>query len=186
MKRICTAVAPMLVLAVLGGPAAASCAAPPPLPEAIDDARTVFVGTVTDTSNDDRWATVAVSDVWKGDVAGVVEVRGGPADPPGPMEAASSVDRAFRDGATYLFVPSGGDGEVFHDDACSSTTRYGERFDHLRPDDAATPGPFDAAPRRAARTSVPLWWGVAAIAGAAAVVLLLRRRGRNGRVPSDV
>lgn len=180
MKRISVVLVPALAFAVIGGPAAASCAAPPPLRQAIDEARTVFVGTVTETSNADRWATVAVSEVWKGDVARTVEVRGGPADPPGPVHAASSVDRAFRDGAMYLFVPSGGEDEVFHDDACSSTTRYGARYEHLRPADTATPAPFEASPRRADGSSVPLWWGLGAIAAVAGAFVLLRKR--DGRV----
>lgn len=186
MKRICAAVAPVLVLAVLGGPAAASCAAPPPLRQAIKEARTVFVGTVTGTSNSDRWAKVAVSEVWKGNVAPFVEVHGGPADPPGPLQAGSSIDRAYRDGATYLFVPTGGDGEVFVDDACSSTTRYGDRIERLREPDAASPRPFEAAPRRHGGSSVAPWWGVAALAAAGGTVMLLRRRRRNARVNRGV
>lgn len=162
----------------LPGPASASCAEPPPLRSALEDAPVAFVGTVVDTTNDDRWATVEVSEVWAGEAGDVVEVRGGPEDPPGPMNVASSNDRAFREGETYLFLPRGGEGGVFQDDACSSTTGYTDEIADLRPAAAAPPdGP--SVPED--RGSV-LWWIVGAAVVGALVRLLVRAR---ERLPGD-
>ncbi len=159
----------------LAAPAAASCVAPPPLAQAIDEAPAAFVGTVTATSNARRWATVEVIEVWAGDVAGVVEIRGGTADPPGPVGASSSVDRTYREGATYLFLPFGGNGDVFRDNACSSTTRFRAGLERFRPGDEAPPGPSEAAPREG-DGSFPLWWVAAAAAAAVGGVVAWRRR----------
>ncbi len=170
-RAILAAVAAALVTA-LPGPAAASCAAPPPLRAALEDAPTAFVGAVVETTNGDRWATVEVSEVWAGEAGDVVEVRGGPKDPPGPMNVASSGDRTFRTGKTYLFVPSGGEGGVFQDDICSSTRGYTEELDDLRPASAAAPdGPSIADDRGSI-----LWWGVGAAVLGALVALLVRAR----------
>ena len=177
MKRIAIAAFLAVFPATLfAGTALASCAAPPPMGQAIDDAHAVFVGTVVDTSNGDRWATVRVSEVWRGRVADHVEVRGGPADPPGPVHAASSVDRTYREGETYLFLPFGADGdEVFHDDSCSSTVRYGEGFERFRPRGAAAPAP-GGGPASADGASLSPWWGALAVAALAGSVWAWRRR----------
>jgi hypothetical protein len=175
MKRLAVAAFLAAVPAALfSGPAVASCAAPPPMAQAIDDAHAVFVGTVVDTSDGDRWATVRVSEVWRGDVAERVEVRGGPADPPGPLEAASSVDRTYREGEAYLFLPFGADGnKVFHDNSCSSTTPYGDGFERFRPRGAAPPAPGPAPPDD---VSFSPWWGAIAVAVVVAQVWAWRRR----------
>lgn len=111
--------------------ARASCAPPAPLRGAIKDAPSVFVGEVVDVSNRTRWATVEVERVWKGpDLPSEVEVRAGPADPPGLISSASSVDRTFTAGFAYLFVPYKAEGSVFRDNACTRTTRF--RFQHER------------------------------------------------------
>jgi hypothetical protein len=145
---------------------------------ALADASAAFVGTVTATSNGDRWATVAVSDVWKGDVDAEVEVRGGPEDPPGPLNASSSVERTFDEGQTYLFLPFGGRGDVFHDNACSRTTVYRDSLERLRPPGAEPPEPeAPPAPPEPPRegTSVA-WWGAAAALAAVAGTWAWRKR----------
>lgn len=170
-KAAAVAVAAVVAIA-LPGPASASCAQPPPLRVALEDAPVAFVGTVVATTNDERWATVEVSEVWAGEAGEVVEVRGGPEDPPGPMGVASSVDRSFRDGETYLFLPSGGEGGVFQDDACSSTTRYTEQVDDLRPAAAEAPDGPSVPDRRGG----VLWWAVGAATFGALALLLARAR----------
>lgn len=168
-----------VIAAAAASPAVASCAAPPPLARAIEDAPTVFVGTVTDTSNDDRWAVVDVSDVWKGDVAAQVEVRGGPENPPGPTNVASSIDRTFRDGETYLFLPRDDGDTVFRDDSCSSTTRYRESFERLRPAGVQAPEtPPGPAPAPAPDEGTSMWWAAAALVAALAAGAVLFRRSR--------
>lgn len=163
-----------VVAVVSPAPAVALCAAAPPLGRAIEDAETVFVGTVEELSNDDRWAVVSVSDVWKGDVAAEVQVRGGPEDPPGPMQVASSVDRTFAEGETYLFLPQADGGGVFLDDSCTATTRYRDEHEKLRPAGAYVPPAAPAPPESA---SFP-WLPVAAVAAAVAAMatVLLRPR----------
>jgi hypothetical protein len=105
-----------------------------PLEETIKDAELAFVGTVASVANSDRWATVAVAEVWIGpDLPPVVEVRGGP----GPG-TASSVDRMFRAGVTYLFVPRLSEG-VLSDNSCSMTTEWNADVARLRPASARPP-----------------------------------------------
>ena len=126
--------------ALLPGPAQASCGEFPRLPVALEDARTVFVGTVTEVENARRWVQVDVEDLWKGEAPERVEVRAGPADPPGPMQVASSNDRTYKLGETYLFV-LWDTTEPFADSFCSATTRWGPRLAQFDP----TPAESDAS-----------------------------------------
>lgn len=167
-------------MGTLGSPARASCAGLPPLARAVRDAPVVFVGTVVDLTNADRWATVEVTDVWKGDVAASVEVRGGQADPPGPMNVVSSVDRSYREDKTYLFVLDSGTGEGFLDNACTATTVYEEEMERLRPANAAPPEAASAASPPEAGGGFP-WWtvGVLALVVVVGVVAAAVRRRRG-------
>lgn len=126
-----------LALIVLGAPgsAVASCVQPPPLTEAVGEADVVFVGLVTEVSNRQRNAVVEVEVVWKGDVDERVEVRGGPQR----NDTISSVDAAYNEGERYLFVPYEGEGDLFRDNACTSTQPYEDDLADLRPADAAAP-----------------------------------------------
>jgi hypothetical protein len=141
-------------LAMLAAPAIAlaDCMMPPPVAEAVKTAEIVFVGTVTETSNRNSWATVQVEDVWKGpDVPALVVVKGGPGG-----NAATSVDRTFEVGVKYLFFPylgnstepapgRGIEAEVgLADNSCTNTTPWTPELADLRPADAR--GPIGAAP----------------------------------------
>jgi hypothetical protein len=164
-----------VLVAALAGPARASCAGVPPVRRAVREARTAFVGTVTETTNSGRWATVEVAEVWKGDAEPLVEVRGGPKDPPGPMNVASSTDRHFREGKTYLFLPQAVSERVFRDDICTATTGYREGLERFRPseillDDVRTGVADDGG--------FPVW-AAGALAGAALAGFLLIRRLRG-------
>jgi len=164
------------LLFTLAGPAVASCMMPPPIEQAIRDADSVFVGTVTSLSNNDRWATVAVEEVWKGpDLARIVEVRGGPAG-----NVMTSVDRSFMAGTRYLFLPYIADGAL-SDNACSSTAEFTADLVRLRPATAhppiaPAPDPDTATPFDPASLLLP----AALIVGAGVLVfggaLVLRRR----------
>src|ERR1700694_5878692 len=93
----------------------ASCAAQPTLGNAIADAQTVFVGTVTGLDDGARIATVHVDDVWKGiGISAVVRVVG----TPDLTAAATSVDRSYAAGQQYLFLPTTGRVECFQDHNC--------------------------------------------------------------------
>jgi hypothetical protein len=131
----------MIALVALAAPgvALADCVAPPPLEKAVLAADIVFVGTVTSTENGNRWATVAVKEVWRGpDQPPIVLVKGGPAG-----NTATSVDRSFETGATYLFTPSRDADGSLSDNVCSPTTLMSEAVAPLRPADAR--GPTGAA-----------------------------------------
>ena len=115
---------------------------PPPTGRAVKEADIVFVGTVIDTTNGGRWATVEVEEIWKGeDIDSVVEIKAGPADPPGPTMAASSVDRSFDEGARYLFFPFRKQNGTFTDSSCSNTTRFTTDLERFRPPDASKLNP---------------------------------------------
>jgi hypothetical protein len=156
-------------------PTLASCVQPVPIEEAIKSADSVFVGTVTALSNNDRWASVAVEEVWSGpDLAPIVEVRGG-----AEGNAASSVDRAYTAKTSYLFVVLISDG-MLSDNACSSTTEFTADLASLRPATAhppIAPAPDpDAAPFDPASLLVPAALIVAAGVLVFGVALVIRRR----------
>lgn len=113
----------------------ASCLAPPPIEQALDEAGVVFVGTVVDFGIDGRQAVVEVESVWKGEgVATVVSVVGGGADP----NAVTSVDRFFEPGVRYIFFPT--TGEVpFVDNACTLTQPMTDEIEALAPGSAQPP-----------------------------------------------
>lgn len=174
------------VVLVTPGTALASCTVPPPLDQAIEEAETVFVGTVVGLDFDARLATFDVSEVWKGTVASEATVNGGP----GLQELAearaqgqglfTSVDRQFEAGQVYLVVSYGSTGEIFSDNACSSTQLLSAETELARPAGAY-------APTAAPETEAPppgddgLGWVTptliaAAVLGVAAGVIYLRRR----------
>jgi len=170
------------VLAVAASPAAASCAEIPPVKKAIADADILFVGTVVETTNDDRWATVEVEEVWKGgDIADVVEVRAGPPDPPGPISVAGSNDRTYRAGVRYLFFPYGAKGDILQDSACSRTTRLTRAVERFRPASmerpTPAPEPTPASPGQSESLSLLLPVGVAVVVVALGGFVFARRRG---------
>jgi hypothetical protein len=171
-------------LLALPTPAFASCAMPEgTLRQRLADEEIVFVGTVTRTESRGRLAIVTVESVWKGDVAGTVEVAGGVLQD----NAGSSVDRDYEDGRRYLFVPSGGEGPRLEDSICTDTRRWKPRLDRLRPPGAVAVSdapPGAGAPRAPAPSpsagAQPVAW-ILATAGVAIIVIvgigaLARRR----------
>lgn len=131
---LATAVATILIATVawltLGvGPVVAQARCFPTSPEAaMATSPIVFVGTVTATANEGRWAQVRVDEEWRGGpLASVVEVRGG-----GEPGTATSVDRVFGP-LTYLFFVRQVAPGLFADDACSATTAWSPELAALRP-----------------------------------------------------
>lgn len=142
-----------------------SCVMPPPIAEAVANGEIVFVGTVTATAERNLWATVAVEEVWKGpDLPAIVEVHGGQGGNTG-----SSVDREFTAGK-YLFVPSGLEGQVVFDNACSSTRPWDESLAALRPSNARPP--LGGSPLEPAGFDLGSVVGPIGVALAVAIVLL--------------
>lgn len=154
----------------------ADCMPPPGIEEAVETAGIVFLGTVTETANHDTWATVAVEEVWRGpDQPAAVVVRGGPE---GNM--ATSVDRAFKAGVTYLFFPYEDETGALADNSCTNTVEWSADLAALRPADfrapiGATPAGGDGFDVGA--VIAPL--GVALLVGGALAVAGLLARGRS-------
>jgi hypothetical protein len=131
------AVAATLVWLTAAGPVAADCDLAGPIEEAMPDAPVAFVGTVVEL--DGPIATFTVSEVWKGEVAEVVTVRGlfdGVGRPDGGLGAGfSEDDRQWTEGETYLVVPWI-DGGVLRDSQCTATTEWRPELEVLRPEGA--------------------------------------------------
>lgn len=164
-----------LLALLLSPPIVGDCMMPPPIAEAVQAADIVFVGTVAQTTNRNTWASVDVTEVWRGpDLPTAVIVRGGPGG-----NAASSIDRAFEPGVTYLFFPYADPELGLADNSCTSTTPWSEELAELRPADARQPtgggtaeGGFDPA-----GLLVPI--GVALLVGGALIAAGLIARGRT-------
>jgi len=158
----------LLVAAVAIRPGVArglSCIQPPPLPDAVAQAEIAFVGTVTATINDGRWATVAVEEIWKGpDMPPVVEVHGG-----GPNPSDSLADRTFTAGTRYVFFPYVEDG-VLTDNICSSTMEFPFEIS-FRPESFRTPTPSEPEPADPIATIGDLAVPIGAVAFLAVVII---------------
>ncbi len=143
--RAIVAVSVVATAALFAAPsiAVADCMGPPAFDEAVKTADIILVGTVTETINGNRWATVAVEEIWRGpDVPATLQIKGGP-----DANAASSVDRAFEVGQRYVFFPyieadteplpgvaAGG----LADNSCTSTQIWDDSMAAFRPADART------------------------------------------------
>lgn len=157
-----------VLLPVSSGTAQASCAGPPePSPHA-------FTGTVIDTDEHDRVATVVT------DAGRQVQVLG-TKDPSWFTNSYSSTDRRYALGARYEFHPLNEE-TPYRDNTCTATT-------HLA-------GP-ELAPDAPSRQYLPGWlpvdeqagpagyllFGAAAALPIAAVAAVLRWRHRRSRAP---
>lgn len=164
------------------GPIVTDCAPPPPLEKAAATADLVFLGVVTEIADGGRLATVAVKDVWRGDLPPIVRVAGGQ-DPTNPAED----DRTFEPSAAYLFLPVIS-GDHLVDSVCSSTTIWSDDLKVLRPANAHGPDPDAALAATPSASAGPLAFlgsfagpmAIAALVGGGAIglsFLVARRRG---------
>ena len=125
----------LALLIALARPALASCAVAPPLRERLGEARVAFVGTVLQTTNRDRNASVRVESIWLGPrLPERVEVTGGPSQ----ANVVSSADRSWEAGQRYLFVLDDAK-PPFKDDVCSATTPYTSAIARLEPEGVISP-----------------------------------------------
>lgn len=129
----------LLAAAFLGHPdtAAASCAFAGG-GDPIANAPLAFVGSVVSTDDGGRRALVRVESIWRGPaLPAQVEVIGSPAS----GSAATSVDRTYRAGQRYLFVPVPGVPikPPFMDNACSATQPLTPALAAQSPADARPP-----------------------------------------------
>ncbi len=127
-RVIVSAVVIVGVVAVTPQQALASCAELPDLETGFADADVVFIGIVTELSNNNRTATMQVEQVWKGQaLPETVVVHGGP----GGSDAFTSVDRAYELG-TYIVFPVNST-PPFQDNACTLTQRTTTALDVINP-----------------------------------------------------
>jgi hypothetical protein len=173
--RLALATAAPLAVLLTPAMALADCMMPPPVEEAVRSADIVFVGTVAQTSNRNSWASVQVTEVWRGpDQPQGLVVKGGPGG-----NSATSVDRSFQAGVTYLFFPYHDPALGLADNSCSSTTPWSDDLAALRPADFRAPigeatgeSGFDIG-------GLLLPIGVAVLVGGALLVAGLVARGRT-------
>ena len=167
--RIATPAA-VLTLLMAAAPAAASCAPPIPIDQALRDSDSVFVGTVGGLANGGRTANFVVDEVWRGpDLAARTAVAGGPEG-----NAITSIDRSWEPGATYLVFASVVNGKLA-DNACSNTQIWTDDLAALRPSDARPAGdPTDTSPGLPGTLLV-----VVGVVAAVVVVSLLAFRSRK-------
>jgi hypothetical protein len=135
--RLWPALLPLALFTLLAAPgtALADCLLPPPVQDALTSADSVFVGTVTATTNRDTWANVTVEEVWKGrDQPASVIVHGGPGG-----NAGTSVDRTFEVGTKYLFFPYVDERLGLADNSCTSTQPWGAGLLPFRPANVRAP-----------------------------------------------
>ena len=187
-RRAALLVASLATAAVVLAPgvALASCIEPPPLPEAIAQTETVFVGSVIELEFEGRLATFHVIEVWKGDIGPEVLVNGGPgiremsAARAQGHSLATSVDRSYVLKETYIVFPHGAAGEILFDNACSNTQILTPEVEALRPANAYTPV-ATLESHATPDTDGSLGWvaptliGAAVIAAAGAAIYLRRR-----------
>ena len=184
-KVVAGLTAAVVVLAGLvlqGSRAGASCAGLPDVERSLESSDLVFVGSVTDLVNVNRWATFRVETVWKGDPGSDrIEVRSGPAS----AAVATSNDRTYTTGERYLVFaldlarrPGArigfGDGARWVDDACSATQPYESSLERFRPRRSGAES--NNASGGSVRNTVVV--AVVMLAGAMAVVMLVRGRRR--------
>ena len=194
-NRVGAVASAALVIATLllpASPAGASCIEPPPYPRAIEEAPAVFVGTVVATTNARRWVTVSVDEVWKGaDIPPEVEIQAGPKDPPGRASVGSSLDRRYRSGTMYLFLPWQRRGEIFIDNACTRTSVFRPSLERFRPAGATAGSPSPSPTPEVSPTEVhdhvassvsTFQWFLAvffALAGSASIIAIWRYSRRS-------
>jgi hypothetical protein len=130
-SRVLRVVAGVAALAFLLTPSAvlADCMMPAPVKEAAQTAEVVFIGTVTETTNRDSWASVAVEEIWRGpDLPATVVVKGGSGG-----DGISSVDRSFQAGVKYLFFPYADEQGDLADNSCTNTIEWSADLAQVRP-----------------------------------------------------
>ena len=175
--RVLSRAAAVTALAFVVAPSAAlaDCMMPPAVGEAAEAAEIVFVGTVTETTNRNSWANVAVDEVWRGpDMPATVVVKGGSGG-----DGISSVERSFQAGVKYLFFPYADEQGGLADNICTNTVEWSADLGQLRPADAREPlgasgadGGFDVG-------SVVAPLGVAVLIAGVLLLAGLLARGRT-------
>lgn len=150
---------------------------------AIEQAPTVFVGTVRALGNRGRTATVDVLRVWKGGpVPKRVEVHGTVAT---QSKVVTALDRLYARDRTYLFVPTSGGAPRYRENRCSATRQLTAELSAKAPDGGVPPqGEGVALPGAGYGKLAPLIVVAPAIAVLAALLVLARRKSKRDRAAS--
>ena len=137
------AVAALLVPGPAASPVAAACASVQAMADAmLSGNATVFVGTVVNLDNEDRWATVLVDERWHNadGIPDTVFVHGSP-----EAGVTSSEQRVYAPGR-YVFAVTNA-GPNYEDSTCTATTAWSDDLARYRPGDVAVaPGTASGSP----------------------------------------
>lgn len=173
----------------LPGPAAAQvelgCAPDLGIAARIDEAPTVFTGTVRALENKGRGATVDVIRVWKGGtLPSRVQVSGTIAT---QAKVVTALDRLYARERTYLFLPTAGSTPRFAENRCSATRPLtAELSAQLLADpqlDGGSPpvGEGVSLPRAGLGRFVPLMVATPVFLALGGLLLAARRKSRRAR-----
>ncbi len=177
----------LLVAAVGAAPAAAQaelgCAGDGGIDTAIEQAPTVFTGTVRVLGNKGRTATIDVIRVWKGGpLPKRVEVQGTVAT---QSKVVTALDRLYARDRTYLFVPTSGASPRFRENRCSATRQLTAELAAREPG-GATPPQGEGVPLPGAGRGkfAPLVVGAVAFVVLAGLLAAARRRSKRSHQPA--
>lgn len=189
LLRLALTLVPLAVAAVgtPAGPAAAQaelgCAPEVPIEVRIEQAPTVFTGTVRALGNQGRTATVDVIRVWKGGTLPKrVQVTGTIAT---QAKVVTALDRLYAVDRTYLFLPTAGSPPRFAENRCSATRALTADLSAKAPEGggAAPVGEGVPLPDEGIGKFVPLMVAVPALLVLAGLLLAARRKGMRRRRP---
>ena len=183
-RAAAVAVAAVGVLAVpAGAQVELGCSPDPGMDARIDEAPTVFTGTVRTLGNKGRTATVDVIRVWKGGTLPKrVQVTGTIAT---QSKVTTALDRLYARGTTYLFLPTAGTTPRFVENRCSGTRPLTAELAAKEPGGGAAPvGEGVPLPKAGLGKFVPLMVAVPAALVLAGLLVAARRQSRRGRRPA--
>lgn len=181
---------PLIVAVSLAAPTAPAgaqaelgCAPDASIETRIEQASTVFTGTVRALGNQGRTATVDVIRVWKGGtLPRRVQVTGTIAT---QSKVVTALDRLYAVDRTYLFLPTAGSPPRFAENRCSATRALTPELSARAPAGGGTApvGEGVPLPQDGLGKYVPMMVAVPAILVLAGLLLVARRKGTRRRRP---
>jgi len=198
LPRLAGCAAIVIVIVVSAWPAAAGtipksgnpgaqvelgCPPDPGIQARIDEAATVFTGTVAAVGNQGRTATVNVIRVWKGGtLPRRVQVTGTIAT---QSKVITALDRLYARDRTYLFLPTAGTNPRFIENRCSATRILDAGLSALEPAGTGSEplGAGVSLPRAGIGKFVPLIVAVPALAVVGGLLFAARRQTTRTRRP---
>lgn len=182
MRRSLVAVL-LVALSVVGPPtrpagaqAELGCAPDPGIDARIEQAPTVFTGTVRAVGNQGRTATVDVIRVWKGGtLPRRVQVTGTIAT---QSKVVTALDRLYARDRAYLFLPTAGSSPRFAENRCSATRALTAELSARAPADGGAPpvGQGVPLPQAGLGRYVPIMVVAPALVILAGLLVVARRK----------